>query len=124
MGYGGSRKDAGQVVGRSGDGGIDGVMKEDKLGLHAVYVQATRWEATVGRPIVQTFAGILEGQRARKGIIITTSKFSEDAKDYADRIEKKIVLIDGELLAQLMIDYGIGVTEVATYKEARPGLLW
>lgn len=115
LGYGGSRKDAGQAVGQSGDGGIDGIIKEDKLGLDVVYIQAKRWEATVGRPIVQAFAGSLEGQKARKGVLITTSQFSQEAKDYASRIEKKIVLIDGDQLAQLMIDHGVGVTEIASY---------
>ncbi len=115
MGYGGSRKDAGQAVGQSGDGGIDGIIKEDKLGLDVVYIQAKRWESTVGRPVVQAFAGSLEGQRARKGVLITTSQFSQDAKDYVTRIEKKIVLIDGEQLAQLMIEHGTGVTEIASY---------
>jgi restriction system protein len=115
MGYGGSRKDAGQAVGQSGDGGIDGIIKEDKLGLDVVYIQAKRWEGNVGRPVVQAFAGSLEGQRARKGVLITTSQFTQDAKDYVSRIEKKIVLIDGDQLAQLMIDHGIGVAEVANY---------
>ncbi len=115
MGYGGSRKDAGEAIGRSGDGGIDGIIKEDRLGLDAVYIQAKRWEANVGRPVVQAFAGSLEGQRARKGVLITTSQFSQDAHDYVTRIEKKIVLLDGEQLAQLMIDHGVGVTEMATY---------
>jgi restriction system protein len=115
MGYGGSRKDAGQAVGQSGDDGIDGIIKEDKLGLDVVYLEAKRWEATVGRPTVQAFAGSLEGQRARKGVLITTSQFSQEAKDYVSRIEKKIILIGGEELAQLMIDHGIGVTEVRTY---------
>ncbi len=115
MGYGGSRRDAGQAVGQSGDGGIDGIIKEDRLGLDVVYLQAKRWEGTVGRPVVQAFAGSLEGQRARKGVFITTSQFSQDAKEYVTRIEKKIVLIDGEQLGQLMMDFGIGVTEVATY---------
>jgi len=115
MGYGGSRKDAGQAVGQSGDDGIDGIIKEDKLGLDVVYLQAKRWEATVGRPVVQAFAGSLEGQRARKGVLITTSQFSQEARDYVSRIEKKIILIAGEELAQLMIDHGIGVTEVRTY---------
>ncbi len=119
MGYGGSRKDAGQAVGQSGDGGIDGIIKEDRLGLDVVYVQAKRWDGTVGRPVVQAFAGSLEGQRARKGVLITTSQFSQDARDYVSRIEKKIVLIDGEQLAQLMIDYGIGVAEVASYTVKR-----
>lgn len=115
MGYGGSRQDAGQAIGRSGDGGIDGIIKEDKLGLDVVYIQAKRWEATVGRPIVQAFAGSLEGQKARKGVLITTSQFSQDAIDYVSRIEKRIVLIDGQELAQLMIDYDIGTAEVARY---------
>ena len=115
MGYGGSRKDAGQAIGQSGDDGIDGIIKEDKLGLDVVYLQAKRWEATVGRPVVQAFAGSLEGQRARKGVLITTSQFSQEAKDYVSRIEKKIILLGGEELAQLMIDHGIGVAEVRTY---------
>lgn len=115
MGYGGSRSDAGQAVGQSGDGGIDGIIKEDKLGLDAVYIQAKRWESSVGRPVVQAFAGSLEGRRARKGVLITTSSFTQDAKQYVQIIEKRIVLIDGEELAQLMIDYGVGVTEVASY---------
>jgi restriction system protein len=115
MGYGGSRKDAGRAVGRSGDGGIDGIIKEDRLGLDAVYVQAKRWESSVGRPVVQAFAGSLEGHRARKGVLITTSTFSSEARDYVGRIEKRIVLIDGPQLAELMIEHGIGVAEVQTY---------
>lgn len=115
MGYGGSKKDAGQAIGRTRDGGIDGIIKEDKLGLDVVFIQAKRWDGTVGRPVVQAFAGSLEGQRARKGVLITTSQFSPDAVDYVGRIEKKIVLIDGEELCQLMIDHGVGVTEVARY---------
>jgi len=115
MGYGGSRKDAGQAVGQSGDEGIDGIIKEDRLGLDVVYIQAKRWTNTVGRPVVQAFAGSLEGQRARKGVLITTSDFSREARDYVRQIEKKIVLIDGGELAKLMIDHGVGVTEVVTY---------
>lgn len=115
MGYGGSRLDAGQALGRSGDGGVDGIIKEDKLGLDAVYIQAKRWEHTVGRPVVQAFAGALEGQRARKGVLITTSDFSSDARDYVQRIDKKIVLIDGDRLAELMMDHGVGVTQIAAY---------
>jgi restriction system protein len=117
MGYGGSRKDAGQALGRSGDGGVDGIIKEDKLGLDVVYVQAKRWKNanSVGRPDVQAFAGSLEGHRARKGVFITTSKFTQDAIEYIQRIEKKIVLINGEELAQLMIDHNIGVSEIANY---------
>lgn len=116
MGYGGSREDAGEAVGRSGDGGIDGIIKEDRLGLDFIYVQAKRWNATVGRPDIQAFAGSLEGQRARKGVFITTSQFTREAYDYVSRIEKRIVLIEGAELAELMIDYGVGVTEVATYQ--------
>jgi restriction system protein len=117
MGYGGSRKDAGEAVGRSGDGGIDGIIKEDKLGLDAVYIQAKRWEGTVGRPTVQAFAGSLMGNRAGKGVMITTSSFSKDAKDYVRTIQQpKIVLIDGVQLAQFMIDHDIGVADVATYR--------
>lgn len=115
MGYGGSRADAGQAVGRSGDDGIDGIIKEDKLGLDVIYVQAKRWSNSVGRPVVQAFAGSLEGQRAKKGILITTSFFTQDAWEYISRIEKKIVLIDGETLTQLMIDYGVGVSEKDVY---------
>jgi restriction system protein len=114
MGYGGSRQDA-EAVGRSGDGGIDGTIKEDRLGLDVVYIQAKKWKGTVGRPDVQAFAGSLDGQRARKGVMITTSQFSQEAKDYVGKIEKKIVLIGGEELAQLMIDHSIGVAEEATY---------
>ncbi len=115
MGYGGSLQDAGKAIGQSGDGGIDGIIKEDRLGLDALYIQAKRWEGTVGRPVVQTFAGSLQGVRARKGVLITTSTFSKEARDYVERIDSKIVLIDGEQLAQYMIDFGIGVNEVATY---------
>jgi len=115
MGYGGSRKDAGQAVGQSGDGGVDGIIKEDRLGLDVVHIQAKRWKDTVGRPTVQSFAGSLEGFRARKGVFITTSQFSQEAKGYVNNIEKKIVLIDGEQLAQYMLDYGIGVSEIAIY---------
>lgn len=115
MGYGGSRKDAGEAIGGSGDGGIDGRIKEDRLGLDAIYIQAKRWEGSVGRPVVQAFAGSLEGQRAKKGILITTSQFTPDAKEYVKIIEKKIVLIDGEQLAQFMIDHNVGVAETASY---------
>lgn len=115
MGYGGSINDAAKVVGKPGDDGIDGAINEDKLGLDTIYVQAKKWENSVGRPEVQKFAGSLEGQRARKGIFITSSYFTEDAKEYVRRIEKRIVLIDGEYLTQLMIDYGIGVAEKEVY---------
>lgn len=119
MGYGGSRKDAGKAIGKSGDDGIDGIIKEDHLGLDAVYIQAKRWKATVGRPDVQSFAGSLEGQRARKGVFITTSQFSADAKDYVNRIEKKIILIDGEHLANLCIEFAIGVAPIISYEIKR-----
>lgn len=115
MGYGGSLADAGQAVGRSGDDGIDGIIKEDKLGLDVVYIQAKRWANNVGRPEIQAFAGSLMGQGASKGVFITTSRFSAEARDYVRRIDKRIVLIDGEQLAELMIDHGVGVTEAATY---------
>ena len=103
----------------SGDGGIDGIIKEDKLGLDVVYVQAKRWNAVVGRPVVQAFAGSLEGVRARKGVLITTSHFSQDALDYVGMIEKKIVLIDGKRLADLMIEHDVGVNVAHTYKVKR-----
>jgi len=115
MGYGGTRKDAGEAIGRSGDEGIDGIIKEDRLGLDVVYVQAKRWENPVSRPEIQKFAGALMGRKAKKGIFITTSAFTKDARDYAEKIESKIVLIDGETLAQLMIDHNIGVSSVASY---------
>lgn len=116
MGYGGSRKDAGRAIGKSGDGGIDGIIKEDKLGLDVIYIQAKRWEGTVGRPVVQGFAGSLEGVRAKRGILITTSTFSVDAREYVKNIEKKIVLVDGEMLTKLMIDHGLAVSTIATYE--------
>lgn len=122
LGYGGSRQDAGQAVGQSRDAGVDGIIKEDRLGLDAVYIQAKRWEAPVGRPTVQAFAGSLEGYRATKGVLITTSKFAQPAIDYVKSIGKRIVLMDGETLAQLMIDYDIGVAQTASYKIKRVDL--
>ncbi len=119
MGYGGSYEDAARAVGRTGDDGIDGIIKQDRLGLDFVYVQAKRWNNPVGRPIVQAFAGSLEGQRAHRGVMITTSTFTDDARDYVTRIEKRIVLIDGNELAHLMIDYGVGVTDVQSYHVKR-----
>ena len=115
MGYGGTRQDAGKAIGKSGDGGIDGIIKEDKLGLDTIYIQAKRWENTVGRPEIQKFVGALTGQRAKKGLFISTSNFSSDAMDYVSRVDTKIVLIDGETLAQLMIDHNVGVSTIATY---------
>lgn len=119
MGYGGSRQDAGRAIGRSGDEGIDGIIKEDKLGLDVIYVQAKRWDATVGRPEIQKFAGALQGQRANKGVFITTSQFSRDAEDYANAISSKIILVDGEHLASLMVDHNVGVTPAGVYELKR-----
>ncbi|HXU21583.1 MAG TPA: restriction endonuclease [Verrucomicrobiae bacterium] len=116
MGYGGPNGEGGRAVGRAGDGGIDGIIEEDKLGLESVYVQAKKWEGTVGRPTVQAFAGGLEGRRAHKGVLITTSEFSLEARDYVHTIGKKIVLIGGQRLAELMIEHGIGVTDGPAYQ--------
>jgi restriction system protein len=115
MGYGGSLPDAGRAIGRSGDGGIDGIINEDPLGLDIVCIQAKRWGNTVGCPEVQAFAGSMEGYRARKGVMLTTSTFSKQAKDYVAKIERKIVLIVGPLLAQLMLDHDIGVATARSY---------
>lgn len=115
MGYGGSIEDAGRAVGKSGDGGIDGVIKEDKLGLDVIVIQAKRWTASaISRPDLQSFAGSMEAYRANKGVFITTSTFSQPAKDYVKQIQRKIVLIDGVGLASLMIDHGIGVSTYRT----------
>jgi restriction system protein len=119
MGYGGSYADAAQVVGKSGDGGIDGIIKEDRLGLESIYVQAKRWEATVGRPTIQQFAGALHGNRARKGVVITTSSFSREAIEYARSLQIAMVLIDGVQLADFMIEFGVGVSDVETIKLKR-----
>jgi restriction system protein len=119
MGYGGSRKDAGEALGKTGDEGIDGIIKEDPLGLDTIYLQAKRWEGTVGRPEIQKFAGALQGQRAKKGIFITTSSFSSDAVEYVLRIDSKIILIDGVRLTKLMFDHGIGVTTASSYQLKR-----
>lgn len=116
MGYGGSWEDAAKAIGRSGDEGIDGIINEDKLGLDVIYIQAKRWENSVGRPEVQKFAGALMGQKARKGVFITTSDFTSDARNYASKVETKIVLIDGNMLVNSMIDYGIGVTTTDSYE--------
>jgi restriction system protein len=116
MGYGGSRKDAGKALGRSGDEGIDGIINEDPLGLDVIYLQAKRWEGSVGRPEIQKFAGALQGQRAKKGIFITTSSFTAEAREFASRIETKIILIDGQLLAKLMFDHNVGVASASNYE--------
>ena len=118
MGYGGSREDA-EAVGRSGDGGIDGTINEDRLGLDVVYAQAKRWEANVSRPELQKFAGALQGKRARKGIFITTSDFARGAREYVKTVDSKIVLIDGRQLAEYMIDHNVGVSTVKTYEIKR-----
>lgn len=117
MGYGGSREDAGQRLGGSGDGGVDGVINEDKLGLDVIYIQAKRWsEGTVGRPEIQKFVGALQGKRAKKGVFITTSYFSTDARDYVSHINDRVVLIDGEQFVQYMIDHNVGVSVVDSYE--------
>ncbi len=119
MGYGGSRHDAGERVGRAGDEGIDGVISEDRLGLDKVYIQAKRWEGTVGRPEVQKFVGALQGRRASKGVLITTGAFSKDACSYVDHIDPRVVLIDGRRLSGLMIDFDLGVTTVRSFHVKR-----
>jgi restriction system protein len=121
MGYGGSIKDAGKAMGKTGDEGIDGTIKEDKLGLDIIYIQAKRWQTgnTVGRPELQKFVGALAGQGAKKGIFITTSSFSKEALSYSPKNETKIVLIDGVQLAQLMIDHNLGVAQQRTYEIKR-----
>lgn len=119
MGYGGPQDHAGRVVGRGGDEGIDGVIKEDRLGLETIYIQAKRWQGTVGRPDIQRFAGALQGQRARKGVFITTSAFTKEAEAYASAIQTTIVLVDGAQLAELMIDHGVGVTTAKRYEIKR-----
>ena len=116
MGYGGSRADAGKAIGRTGDEGIDGIIKEDKLGLDVIYIQAKRWDTNaVGRPDVMQFAGALQAQKATKGIFITTSRFTDDSRNYVSQIGSKIVLIDGDQLSQLMIDHDVGVSTVSLY---------
>ena len=116
MGYGGTRQDAGRAIGRSGDEGIDGVIHEDRLGLDVIYLQAKRWEGVVGRPEIQKFVGALQGQRAKKGVFITTSDFTKEAVEYVRNIDNKVVLINGALLASLMIDHNVGVSLAATYE--------
>ena len=119
MGYGGALEGAGKVTGKSGDEGIDGVIKEDRLGLDIIYLQAKRWDSVVGRPEIQKFAGALQGQRAKKGVFVTTSSFSSEARAFASGIDSKVVLIDGQRLAGLMIDFDIGVSRLNTYTTKR-----
>lgn len=116
MGYGGSRAEAGRAIGQSGDGGIDGIIDEDKLGLDSIYIQAKRWEGTVGRPEIQKFVGALQGNRAHKGVFITTSDFTKEAQEYVKNINNKVVLINGFSLARLMIENNVGVSVAATYQ--------
>jgi restriction system protein len=116
MGYGGSLADAGRAIGKTGDGGVDGVIKEDKFGLDLLYLQAKRWsDTTVGSPEIQKFVGALYGKKAKKGIFITTSTFSKSAVEYAAGLDSKIILVDGFQLAELMFEYGIGVSTVSNY---------
>jgi restriction system protein len=119
MGYGGTAEDAGQVVGKSGDGGIDGIIKEDRLGLDIIYVQAKRWDNDVGRREIQQFVGALAGHKASKGIFITTANFNRNARDYAGQVASKVVLIDGPMLVDLMIDFDLGVAVKDTYQIKR-----
>ncbi|MEW6056156.1 MAG: restriction endonuclease [Bdellovibrionota bacterium] len=116
MGYGGSRKEAGKAIGQSGDEGIDGIINEDRLGLDVIYIQAKRWKGIVGRPEIQKFAGALQGKRAKKGIFITTSDFTSEAKEFAKNIDAKIILISGGQLVELMWEYDIGVAGAASYQ--------
>lgn len=116
MGYGGTFDEAWQAVGKSGDGGIDGIINEDRLGLDVIYIQAKRWEGGVGRPEIQKFAGALQGKRAKKGVFITTSNFTKEAREYVSFIDSKIILISGEELAELMIDYNVGVSRAGNYE--------
>lgn len=119
MGYGGSRKDAGHAIGKSGDEGIDGIIKEDKLGLDIIYIQAKRWANPIGRPDIQKFVGALAGQRAKKGVFLTTSDFTKEAQFYVKGIESKVVLINGQELAKLMIQHNLGVSINAVYEVKR-----
>jgi restriction system protein len=115
MGYGGSVEDAGKVVGKSGDGGIDGIIKQDKLGLDAIYVQAKRWKDVVGSPEIMKFSGGLTKRHANRGVVITTSMFTKDALEFVDALPQKIVLIDGRQLASLMIEHDVGVSATKAY---------
>ncbi len=127
MGYGGAGSaDSARHVGKSGDDGIDGVIDEDKLGLDAVYIQAKRWapDRPVRRPDLQAFAGSMEGQRATKGVFITTSRFTEDAREYVGRITRRIVIIDGAALTRLMYEHDVGVRAQRRYDVKRVDASW
>ncbi len=116
MGYGGNRKEAGVALQTVKDEGVDGFINQDKLGLEVIYVQAKRWrDASVGRKEIQSFAGALQGKKANKGVFITTSAFSAEARDFVSKVGTKIVLVDGERLADLMIDHDLGVSTTASY---------
>ncbi len=119
MGYGGTQEDAGRVIGKSGDGGIDGIINEDRLGLDVVYIQAKRWEADVGRPEIQKFVGALAGNKASKGVFITSSGFTKEARGYASQVNHRVILIDGPMLAELMMDYDLGVSTKDVYTVKR-----
>lgn len=118
MGYGGSRNKAGKSIKRSNDEGIDGIINEDKLGLDVIYLQAKKWdtETSIGRPEIQKFVGALQGQRAKKGVFLTTSSFSKGAIEYAKTIDTKVILIDGDTLTKLMIEFGVGTTTIESYQ--------
>jgi restriction system protein len=122
IGYGGTREGAAQRLGRSGDGGVDGVIREDRLGLDQIYVQAKRWRDAVGRPEIQRFFGALHGRRATKGVFITTSSFTREAIEYADDVTPRVILVDGKELAELMIDHDVGVSVSRTYRLKRVDL--
>lgn len=119
MGYGGTQEDAGRVVGKSGDGGIDGIINEDRLGLDVIYIQAKRWEGDVGRPDIQKFVGALAGHKANKGVFITSSSYTKEARNFVTQINNKIVLIDGAMLAELMMDFDLGVSTKEIYTVKR-----
>ena len=119
MGYGGSFADSAKVTQLSNDGGIDGIIYEDKLGLDKIYIQAKRWSNQVSRPFIQQFAGALVGQNATKGVFITTSNYSKEARQYVSALHQKIVLIDGQELARYMIEYNVGVSIKKTYEVKR-----
>ena len=116
MGYGGTRKEAGELKGKPGDEGIDGIINEDRLGLDVIYVQAKKWDTSVGRPEIQKFVGALARQGAKKGVFITTSRFSPDATSYVPKNETKVILIDGSRLVELMIEFELGVSSKEVYK--------